>query len=108
MTQARSQLVNPNQAGTYHCINRCVRRSWLCGFDRYTKRSFEHRKPWVEARILELGEIFACGIYSWAVMSNHLHLVVHMSPTTARDWSAIDVATRWVKLYPAQTAELCE
>jgi hypothetical protein len=62
MTQARNQLVNPNYAGTYHCINRCVRRSWLCGFDRYTKRSFEHRKPWVEARILELGEIFACGI----------------------------------------------
>jgi REP element-mobilizing transposase RayT len=42
-------------------------------------QSFEHRKPWVEARILELGEIFACGIYAWAVMSNHLHLVVHMN-----------------------------
>jgi hypothetical protein len=108
MTQARSQLVNPKKAGTYHCINRCVRRSWLCGFDRYTKRSFEHRKPWVEARVLELGEIFACGIYSYAVMSNHLHLVVHVSPNTARDWSAVEVATRWVKLYPAPSAELCE
>jgi hypothetical protein len=31
-----------------------------------------------------------------------------MSPSTARDWRAIDVATRWVKLYPAQTPELCE
>jgi REP element-mobilizing transposase RayT len=108
MTQARSQLVNSNYAGTYHCINRCVRRSWLCGFDDYTKKSFEYRKPWVEARILELGEIFACGIYSYAVMSNHLHLVVHMSPATARNWSTLDVATRWVKLYPAQNAELCE
>jgi hypothetical protein len=108
MTQARRQLVNPAYAGTYHCINRCVRRSWLCGLDSYTKKSFEHRKSWVEARILELGEIFACGIYAWAVMSNHLHLVVHMSPTTARDWSALEVATRWVKLYPAQTTELCE
>jgi REP element-mobilizing transposase RayT len=108
MTQARSQLVNPNCAGTYHCINRCVRRSWLCGFDTYTKQSFEHRKPWVEKRILELGEIFACGIYSYAVMSNHLHLVVHMSPSTARHWSAPEVATRWVKLYPAPNAELCE
>jgi REP element-mobilizing transposase RayT len=108
MTQARSQLVNPNYAGTYHCINRCVRRSWLCGFDRYTKRSFEHRKLWVEKRILELGEIFACGIYSFAVMSNHLHLVVHMSPVTAREWSASEVAERWVKFYPAQIAERCE
>jgi hypothetical protein len=108
MTQARSQLVNPNYAGTYHCINRCVRRSWLCGFDSYTQQSFEHRKPWVEARIRELGEIFACGIYSYAVMSNHLHLVVHMSPITAHDWSASEVARRWVKLYPAPSAELCE
>jgi hypothetical protein len=108
MTQARSQLVSPNYAGTYHCINRCVRRSWLCGFDSYTKQSFEHRKPWVEARILQLGEIFACGIYAYAVMSNHLHLVVHMTPIAARDWSASEVATRWVKLYPAPSVELCE
>jgi hypothetical protein len=94
MTQARRQLVNPNHAGTYHCVNRCVRRSWLCGLDECTNQSFEHRKPWVEARILELGEIFACGIYAWAVMSNHLHLVVHMSPVTARDWSALEVRDR--------------
>jgi REP element-mobilizing transposase RayT len=107
MTQARRQLVNPAHAGTYHCINRCVRRSWLCGFDKYLSKSFEHRKAWVEARILELGGIFACGIYSWTVMSNHLHLVVHVSPATARDWSADEVAARWVRLYPAHTAELC-
>jgi REP element-mobilizing transposase RayT len=107
MTQARHKLVDPTQAGTYHCINRCVRRSWICGDDDYTGKSFEHRKPWVEARILELGAIFACGIYSWAVMSNHLHLVVHMSPATARDWQADEVAARWVKLYPAQNAEAC-
>ena len=79
MTQARSQLVDPTQAGTFHCVNRCVRRSWLCGFDNYLHKSFEHRKSWVEARILELGDIFACGIHAWAVMSNHLHLVLHMN-----------------------------
>jgi len=42
-----------------HCVSRCVRRSWLCGFDDYLEKFFEHRKPWVEQRILELGEIFA-------------------------------------------------
>ena len=42
---------------------------------------------WVEARILELGNIFACGVHAWAVMSNHLHIVVHMSPSTANAWS---------------------
>ena len=33
---------------------RCVRRAWLCGFDDYFQRSFEHRKEWVERRIMEL------------------------------------------------------
>jgi hypothetical protein len=72
-----------------------VRRSWLCGEDDLTKKSFEHRKLWVEKRILELGTIFACGIYSYAFMSNHLHLVVHMSPQTSNAWTPDDVAARW-------------
>jgi len=33
-------------------------------------------------------------------MSNHYHLVVHMSPSTANSRSAQEVARRWVKLYP--------
>ena len=107
MTQPRSQLVDITQAGTYHCINRCVRRSWLCGLDKYLGKSFEHRKSWVEVRILELGNIFACGVHAWAVMSNHLHIVVHMSPSTAREWPPAEVAARWVRLYPAHNAELC-
>jgi hypothetical protein len=100
MTEARRKLIDPSHAGTYHCINRCVRRAWLCGIDAYTNLSFEHRKPWVEARIFAIGEIFACGIYGYAVMSNHLHIVVHMAPNVAREWTALEVATRWVKLYP--------
>jgi REP element-mobilizing transposase RayT len=96
MTQARRQLVDPTQAGTFHCINRCVRRSWLCGEDELKKKSYEHRKPSIENRILELGTIFACGIYSYAVMSNHLHLVVHMSPqTTTRRLFEISAANEF-------------
>ena len=40
-------------------------------------------------------------------MSNHLHIVVHMSPEASNAWSAEEVAERWVKLYPAHTTELC-
>jgi len=100
MTQARKTLVDPAHAASYHCVSRCVRRSWLSGLDEYLEKSFEHRKPWVEQRILELDQIFACGIYAYAVMSNHYHLVVHMSPSAANSWKPEEVARRWVKLYP--------
>ncbi len=108
MTQPRRQLVDPTQAQFFHLINRCVRRSWLCGFDTYSRNDFEHRKTWLRSRILELGEIFATGIYAFAVMSNHVHVVLHMHPGTANAWSEEEVARRWVGLFPASTPELCE
>jgi REP element-mobilizing transposase RayT len=40
-------------------------------------------------------------------MSNHVHIVVHMRPQTAATWRAEEVAARWVKLFPAHTAEAC-
>jgi REP element-mobilizing transposase RayT len=108
MTQPRRQLVDPTQAQFFHLISRCVRRSWLCGHDRYSNKNFEHRKAWLKKRVLELGDIFATGIYSFAVMSNHLHVVLHMHPGTANGWSNEEVARRWVRLFPASTLELCQ
>jgi hypothetical protein len=29
----RSEVVDETQVGVYHCINRCVRRAFLCGQD---------------------------------------------------------------------------
>jgi hypothetical protein len=104
MTQARRQLVDPNHAQMFHCTARCVRRAWLCGIDRYTNLSFEHRKHWVEDRILKLADVFACGIYAFAIMSNHYHMVLHMHPPTANSWTDLEVAQRWTKLYPTATA----
>jgi hypothetical protein len=75
MTQARSQLAPPGASGTFHCVQRCVRRAFLCGIDRYTGHSFEHRKQWVEDRLVLLANCFAISIHAYAVMSNHLHLV---------------------------------
>ena len=100
MTQPRSQLVPPGADGLYHCVQRCVRRAFLCGVDRYTGASFEHRKAWVEQRLTLLTECFAVSIHAYAVMSNHLHLVVQLVPDTAASWSEAEVAARWVRLFP--------
>jgi len=93
-TQARSLFVTPGQADHYHCVSRCVRRAWLCGRDKLTGKSFEHRKAIVERRILALSDIFSVGIYAYAVMSNHVHVVLSVLPDRARDWSDKEVAER--------------
>ena len=100
MTQARSSLIPPGQAGTFHCVQRCVRRAFLCGIDHYTGRSFEHRKDWVEQRLMRLAECFAVAVHAYAVMSNHLHLIVQLEPALVEQWSDAEVAARWVRLFP--------
>ena len=102
MTYARSILVPSGSPGTYHCVSRCVRRAWLCGDDRESGRTYEHRRQWVEDRIAELADIFAVAIWGYAVMSNHLHVVVEVIPQAAENWPAEEVAARWLKLYSRQ------
>lgn len=112
MTAARRELVDPDSPGFFHCVSRCVRRAFLCGEDAYSGRSFEHRKQWVEDRLLELAECFAVGLYAFAVMSNHLHVVLYVEPSATATWSADEVAQRWLRLFPVRSdgeidAEAC-
>jgi hypothetical protein len=100
MTYARSILIPKGSPGTFHCISRCVRRAFLCGEDRLTGRSFEHRRQWVEDRIHELAGIFGVAIWGYAVMSNHLHVVVQILPEVVSRWSDDEVVERWMRLYP--------
>ena len=100
MTRPRFHIAPPDRAGTYHCVQRCVRRAFLCGVDDYSGRNFEHRKTWVEQRLHRIAESFAVAIHAYAVMSNHLHLVIGIDPGAAAAWSDDEVATRWVRLFP--------
>ncbi len=71
MTVARSRLIHPESTPFYHCVARCVRRSFLCGYNKYANRSYEHRKPWVVNRIRFLAGLFSIDVCAYAVMSNH-------------------------------------
>lgn len=95
MTTARSQLIVPEVTPYYHCVSRCVRRSFLCGDDPLSGRSYEHRRGWVEERILTLGTIYCIDICAYAVMSNHYHLVVRIDQVTSQALTPTDVITRW-------------
>jgi hypothetical protein len=97
---ARREIVDPYQVGIYHCVARCVRRAFLCGWDALSGKSFDHRKQWVQQRLEELAALFAVDICGFAVLSNHLHLVLRTRPDVAQDWSDEEVACRWSRLFP--------
>jgi hypothetical protein len=83
----RSQIVSADEVGVYHCVARCVRRAFLCGLDVESGHDYEHRKEWIRERLEELAAVFAIDICGYAVMSNHIHLVLRVRPDLAREWS---------------------
>jgi REP element-mobilizing transposase RayT len=109
MTYPRYQLVDPHKPGFYHLMSRCVRRAFLCGRDPITGRNYEHRKDWIERQIHQLARSFTVDVYSYAVMSNHYHLVVCFDPTRAAGLDDRTVADRWLNRFgdlPASQLEL--
>lgn len=99
MPIARKRQISLIDTPYYHCMSRCVRRAFLCGEDKFTGKSFEHRRQWVEDRLLFLSTVFAIDVCAYAIMSNHFHVVLHVNATLPNFWSDNEVCTRWHKLH---------
>ncbi|WP_160060989.1 transposase [Psychromonas sp. L1A2] len=99
MTQSRQSQVSLSDTPYYHCISRCVRRAYLCGEDKYTEKSFEHRRQWVVERMHYLASLFNIDICAYAIMSNHYHLVLHIDEALNESLSHEEVCERWCQLY---------
>jgi REP element-mobilizing transposase RayT len=98
MTRSRSALISLEVTPYYHCIARCVRRSFFFGVDD-KGRDLNYRKPWFLKRLELLGKVFAIDIPAYAVMSNHYHLVLHVDKVRSDSWSMEEVIKRWLQLY---------
>ncbi|MBQ0753967.1 MAG: transposase [Gammaproteobacteria bacterium] len=99
MTRARRQQVSVESTPYYHCINRCVRRAFLCGTDRYSGKNFDHRRAWMVERLAQLTQVFAIDLCAYALMSNHYHLVLRIDTETLDALTDHDVALRWTALF---------
>ncbi len=94
MPIARKHQVDDTLPAVFHCISRCVRRAYLCG------DAAEHRRDWVRDRIRAAAAGFAIDVLAYAVMSNHLHLVVSTEPGRVTAWTALEVTQRWAVAHP--------
>ncbi|MBV2121889.1 MAG: transposase [Candidatus Thiodiazotropha sp. (ex Ctena orbiculata)] len=99
MTISRKNQICLEETPYYHCVSRCVRRAFLCGEDRYTGRSYTHRRAWVVDLLKHLSEVFAIDICAYAVMHNHTHIVFRVDRERALAWGSGEVVTRWTALY---------
>lgn len=99
MPRPRKLLINLDATPYYHCVSRCVRRAFLCGQDKFSGKSYEHRRHWVENRLLSLAKRFAIDICAYAVMSNHTHIVLRVDKPQAMSWSTEEVLQRWHSLH---------
>ena len=96
MTLPRNQLISIEETPYYHIVSRCVRRAFLCGKDKYSGKSYEHRRGLIVDRVKFLASVFNIKICSYAIMSNHYHLVLKVNDT--KDWSIHQVLISWSSL----------
>ena len=99
MTISRYRQICLDQTPYYHCVSRCVRRAHLCGWDRFSGKSYEHRRGWVEALLLTLPEAFCIDVVGYAVMSNHYHVILMVNADSASLLTPYEVIDRWAQLY---------
>ena len=99
-SKPRSAVFDPDEVGVYHCWNRLVQRRHLFGFDRLTGKDYSYRKAWVRDRLKQLAGAMAIDVLDYAIMDNHLHVVLRNRPDIVSAWSDEEVVRHWWLVCP--------
>ena len=98
----RNEQFDPHSVCICHLVQRCVRRAYLAGEDAVSGKNYEHRREWIRCRMERLASVFGLDVLTYAILSNHLHIVVRTRPDVIADWSDSDVALRWLRVFPGR------
>ncbi len=91
-----------NEVCIVHAIQRCVRRAFLTGVDSDSGIDYSYRREWIRRRLETLASCFGVDVLNYAIMSNHFHLILRNRPDVVQTWTDIEVATRWLRLFPGR------
>ena len=99
MPRPRRTQISIEDTSWYHCCSRVCRRALLMGDDNLTGKNYDHRRAWVESQLLTLTSAFAIDVAAYAVMSNHLHLVLNVDIYQSNRWTDREVIEHWHQLF---------
>ena len=85
-----------------HAVQRCVRKAFLAGVDEKTGVDFSFRREWIRRRMEALASVFGVDVLTYAILSNHLHLILRNRPDVVAAWSDEEAALRWLRVFPGR------
>ena len=85
-----------------HAVQRCVRRAFLAGVDDKSGADYSFRREWIRRRMEALASVFAVDVLTYAVLSNHIHLILRNRPDVVAAWSDEETALRWLRVFPGR------
>ncbi len=94
----RSEIFSPDEQAIVHCMNQCVRKLFLLGDDKATKKANRRRRRKFERELKKVSGGFAIDLLSYAIMENHFHLILRSRPDVLAQWSDAEVVKQWHKL----------
>ena len=95
---ARAEVFDPAEVVVLHICARVVRRCYLFGVDPFTGTNHDHRKIWIEDQLKLLATHFGIDLLTFAILSNHFHLILRSRPDVVETWDDSEVARRWLML----------
>ena len=102
----RSEMVDPTRSQVMHLYARCARGGHLFGSGADAEGVSSEVFKLLLLRLLErLAGAMSFRVFGFALMDNHLHVLIESNPDRASGWSAEEVARRWVGLHPSPAAK---
>lgn len=98
----RSEQFDKNEVSILHTIQRCVRRAFLTGLDPQTGTDYGFRRESIRRRMEGLASVFGIDVLGYAILSNHMHLILRNRPDVVAAWSDEHVAICWLKVFPGR------
>ncbi|WP_372718531.1 transposase [Novipirellula sp.] len=101
----RAEQFSPDEVCIVHVTQRCVRRAFLAGIDFVTGKDFSYRREWIRRRLESLASVYSVDVLTYSIMSSHVHVILRNRPDVLAKWSDIEVARRWLKVFPGHRLE---